>query len=49
MDALATTDCQVYRPRNPRNSPLYQCVIRHTEELREAGKIRRNVEEQLLE
>ena len=49
MDALATTDCQVYRPRNPRNSPLYQCVIRHTEELREAGKIRRNVEEQVLE
>ncbi len=49
MDALATTDCQVYRPRKPRNGPLYQCVIRHTEELREAGKIRRIVEEQVLE
>jgi len=49
MDALARKDCQVYCPRNPRKSPLYQCVVRHTDEMRAAGKIRRPVEEQVLE
>lgn len=49
MDALARHVCQVYRPRNPRKSPLYHCVVRHVDELRAAGKIRRPVEAQVLE
>jgi hypothetical protein len=49
MDAITATECPVYRPRNPRRSPLYQCVIRHGDELRAAERIRRKVEEQALE
>lgn len=49
MDALARQEYRLYRPRNPRQSPLYQCVARHSEELRAAGKIRRPAEERVLE
>ncbi len=45
----ATPACAVYRPRNPQASPLYQCVRRHADELREAGRIHRRVEDQALE
>ena len=38
-----------YRPRNPRASPLYQCVDRHADELEASGAIRRSVERQVLE
>jgi len=44
----ATPDCAVYRPRNPRASPLYRCVQDHAEELRESGHIHRRVEEEVL-
>ena len=39
----------LYRPRNPRASPLWQCAKRHANELGEAGRLRRAVEEQALE
>ncbi len=39
----------VYRPRKPRASPLWQCVNRHLPELRAAGRVRRAVEENVLE
>ena len=39
----------VYRPRRPRASPLWQCVNRHLPELRAAGRVRRAVEENVLE
>jgi len=39
----------VYRARNPRASPLYQCAARHAGELREAGRFRRAVEEEVVE
>jgi transposase-like zinc-binding protein len=39
----------LYRPRDPRASPLWQCTTRHAEELRRAGRIRRPVEEQVIE
>jgi len=45
----ATPDCAVYRPRNPRASPLYRCVQDHAEELRESGHIHRRVESETLE
>lgn len=32
-DAIAPSG-GIYRPRNPRPSPLYQCVARHAEEMR---------------
>ena len=35
----------MYRPRNPRASPLWQCAQRHAKELREAGGFQRAVEE----
>jgi hypothetical protein len=38
-----------YRPRIPRASPLYQCVARHAEELRAAGRLERLVEEQTID
>ena len=38
----------VYRPRDPRSSPLYQCVHRHYDESVECGAIHRGVEEQVL-
>jgi len=38
-----------YRPRNPRASPLWQCARRHAKELRDAGRLRRAVEEQAIE
>ena len=31
-----TASSGVYRPRNPRASPLYQCIVHHYDEL-EAG------------
>ncbi|MGH8674604.1 MAG: transposase zinc-binding domain-containing protein [Burkholderiales bacterium] len=37
------------RPRNPRASPLWQCARRHAKELREAGRLRRAVEAQVIE
>ena len=43
-------DCPaVYRPRKPRASPLWQCVRRHLPELRASGRVRRAVEENVLE
>jgi len=39
----------VYRPRNPRASPLWQCAKRHGAELRDSGRLRRAVEVQVLE
>jgi hypothetical protein len=39
----------VYRPRNPRASPLWQCAQRHGGELREAGQFQRVVEERAIE
>ena len=39
----------VYRPRNPRASPLWQCARHHAKELREAGRLRRAVEAQVVE
>ena len=39
----------LYRPRNPQASPLWQCAKRHAKELREAGRLRRAVEEQAIE
>jgi len=39
----------VYRPRNPRRSPLWQCVKRHFGELRDSNRIRRAVERSVLE
>jgi len=39
----------IYRPRRPRASPLWQCVSRHLPELRAAGRVRRAVEENVLE
>lgn len=39
----------VYRPRNPRASPLWQCAQRHGGELREAGRFQRVVEERAIE
>lgn len=39
----------LYRPRNPRGSPLWQCARRHAGELRESGRIRRPVEQQVIE
>jgi len=39
----------IYRPRNPRTSPLYQCVRQYGEELDAAGLINRPVESEVLE
>lgn len=39
----------IYRPRNPRVSPLYQCLRRHRDELDAAGLIHRPVEAEVLE
>ncbi len=39
----------LYRPRNPRESPLWQCARRHATELREAGRLQRAVEGQVIE
>lgn len=39
----------LYRPRNPRASPLYQCVTRHRDELVTAGLITRPVKTEVLE
>ncbi len=38
----------LYRPRNPRTSPLWRCVQRHYEELERSGAIRRNVAREAL-
>ena len=39
----------IYRPRKRRTSPLWQCVRRHLPELRASGRLRRAVEENVLE
>jgi hypothetical protein len=39
----------IYRPRRPRASPLWQCVRRHLPELRASGRVRRAIEESVLE
>ncbi len=39
----------LYRPREPCASPLWQCAMRHGNELRAAGRLRRAVEEQVIE
>ena len=39
----------VYRPRNPRASPLWRCARLHARELHEAGRLRRTVERQAIE
>ena len=39
----------IYRPRNPRASPLYQCVRRHSDDLDAAGLVHRPVEAEVLE
>ena len=39
----------IYRPRNPRTSPLYQCVRQYGAELDAAGLINRQVESEVLE
>jgi len=39
----------VYRQRNPRASPLWQCAQHHGKELREAGRFQRAVEERTIE
>jgi len=49
MDAKAAKAEPVYRPRNPRKRPLYQCVRRHADELCEAGLVHRRAEERVLE
>ena len=38
-----------YRPRNPRASPLYQCVRRHSDDLDAAALVHRPVEAEVLE
>jgi hypothetical protein len=47
--AGALQNAGVYRPRNPRASPLWQCARRHGGELREAGRFQRAVEERAIE
>mgnify|MGYP001575548423 CR=1 len=50
MDALfARKAGPLYRPRNPRQSPLYQCIRTHADELRESGLLHRRVEAQVLD
>ena len=39
----------LYRPRSPRSSPLWQCAKRHAGELRESGRMRREIEGQVIE
>ena len=39
----------MYRPRNPRASPLYQCADRHLAELRSEGRLQRLLEERVIE
>jgi hypothetical protein len=39
----------LYRSRNLRASPLWQCAKRHAGELRESGRMRRSVEQQVIE
>lgn len=46
---LAAPEAGVYRPRNPHASPVWQCARRHASELREAGRLRRAIEQQVIE
>ena len=46
---MGTDRPAIYRPRRPRASPLWQCVIRHLPELRAKGRVRRAVERSVLE
>jgi hypothetical protein len=39
----------VYRPRNPRARPLYQCADRHLADLRSEGRLQRLLEERVIE
>ena len=45
----ATPGTAVYRPRNPRASPLYRCIRAHHEELLAGDGLRRDIERQVLE
>jgi len=47
--AGATPKGGVYRPRNPRASPLYPCADRHLAELRSEGRLQRLLEERVIE
>ncbi len=38
----------LYRSRNPRTSPLYQCVVHHYDELEAGAHFTHPVEEQVL-
>jgi hypothetical protein len=49
QDGAASSRGGVYHPRNPRASPLWRCAQRHSEELREAGRFQRAVEESAIE
>ena len=49
MDAGTTPRGGLYRPRAPRQSPLYRCVARHAGELLAAGGARRRIERDTLE
>jgi hypothetical protein len=40
---------KLYRPRSPRLGPLWQCPKRHERELREYGRMRREIEGQVVE
>ena len=39
----------IYRPRNPRATLLYRCVIRHAGELRSTGRLHRPVEDEVID
>jgi hypothetical protein len=39
----------IYRARNPRASPLWQCAKGHEAELRGAGRLQRAVEQRAIE
>ena len=49
QDGAASSRGGVYRPRNPRASPLWRCPQRHSQELRAAGGFQRAVEERTIE
>jgi len=49
QDSSAPLRGAVYRSRNPRASPLWQCAHRHGREVREAGGFQRAVEERAIE
>lgn len=48
MHATRTSAGQVYRPRNPRTTALYQCASRHARELKAGSRFGRRVEENVV-